>query len=438
MKLTMAPADAAMYWTAQAADNDQFVLFSFDATVPVPVADLVAQVRRRAAAVPDLHLAVESVPADLDYPRWVPAQVGDGAVVVHAEPLDWRGCLDRVAGLIGAQLRDTDALWRVHLFPAVDGAPHASAAARVGVLQISHALGDGRRATAIARALFGGAPVPVSGDRTASTDDRHRAAVRGAAFVGADVLRAVGRGLYAWAAERDAEEPDPEHAGRTPTRLNRAAGGRPVLRTVTVERSALASYGRPVTVAVLTALGEVLPAFVDAPPDEAGAEVTVAFPPPGSARPGEPLARNRFQTVGIGLHASVRDPEWRAELIAAELHRARHRVASPSRVAARYAAAAAPAVLGAVAVRLGRSTPPPVSVPGWTIVSSVARGPADLDLGGGRVLSTAGFPALSAAHGLTHGVHGIGDSITVSLCTGSGFAARIDDYRTALEAALTS
>ena len=36
-------------------------------------------------------------------------------------------------------------------------------------------------------------------------------------------------------------------------------------------------------------------------------------------------------------------------------------------------------------------------------------------LAGGRVRLTAGFPALSAVHALTHGVHGIGDAVTVSV-----------------------
>ena len=45
------------------------------------------------------------------------------------------------------------------------------------------------------------------------------------------------------------------------------------------------------------------------------------------------------------------------------------------------------------------------------------RGAADLFLAGGRVRLTAGFPALSAVHALTHGVHGIGDAVTVSVRT---------------------
>ncbi len=59
----------------------------------------------------------------------------------------------------------------------------------------------------------------------------------------------------------------------------------------------------------------------------------------------------------------------------------------------------------------------PARVAGAAVVSSVNRGPADLTLAGGRVLFTAGFPALSAAHALTIGVHGIGDAVTVSVTT---------------------
>ena len=62
----------------------------------------------------------------------------------------------------------------------------------------------------------------------------------------------------------------------------------------------------------------------------------------------------------------------------------------------------------------------PTTVGGHTVVSSVYRGASDLMLGGHPVLMTAGFPALSPTVGLTHGVHGIGDTVTLSVTTSAG------------------
>ncbi len=69
------------------------------------------------------------------------------------------------------------------------------------------------------------------------------------------------------------------------------------------------------------------------------------------------------------------------------------------------------------------------------MVSSVYRGPADLSFGGSRVLFTAGFPALSPMMGLTHGVHGIGDTVAVSVHADPA-VIDVDQYLTRLSDAL--
>ncbi|SHX86808.1 acyltransferase, WS/DGAT/MGAT [Mycobacteroides abscessus subsp. abscessus] len=78
----------------------------------------------------------------------------------------------------------------------------------------------------------------------------------------------------------------------------------------------------------------------------------------------------------------------------------------------------------------------PPTVAGNTVVSSVVRGAADLVLGGGRVAFTAGFPALSPVMGLTHGVHGIGDTVTVSVHTSAAVLPDADHYEALLAGAL--
>lgn len=419
----MTAADATMYWASLAAGNDQFVLLAFEAPTSASGPELVSAIRRRAAGLADLHLAVESVPGDLDYPRWVPAPVREDAVVVRPGPHPWNDMLSEVAQL--PRLVQDDALWRVHVFDSVTGAYGTSGAARVAVFQVSHALGDGRRASAIARALFGGAVPEPARDGPVAVDHAGLAALRGGAMIGPHLARATARGLTAWAAA----EPEPDALAVGPTRANTDPGSTRVLRTLTLPTESVKVRGASTTAGVLAVLGEVLPDFLAASSGDACAEVTVAFTDHSDA---ERLSRNRFQTVSIGLHANVEDRGRRASLITEDLRAARRRADSPGRVAARRAAQSAPAALVCAAIRLGAAAPPPAVVSGWTVVSSVNRGAADLSFIRGRVLSTAGFPALSPVHSLTHGVHGIGDTVTVSVCAGAPLAAEVDDYVAAL------
>jgi hypothetical protein len=77
-----------------------------------------------------------------------------------------------------------------------------------------------------------------------------------------------------------------------------------------------------------------------------------------------------------------------------------------------------------------------VRVAGNTVVSSVNRGAADLSFGDARVVLTAGYPALSPMMGLTHGVHGIGDTVAISVHAAESAIGDIDAYLELLDAAL--
>lgn len=76
------------------------------------------------------------------------------------------------------------------------------------------------------------------------------------------------------------------------------------------------------------------------------------------------------------------------------------------------------------------------SVTGHTVVSSVNRGAADLVLGAGTVRFTAGFPALSTMQGLTHGIHGIGSTVTISVVTSRLVVPEVERYMSVLAAAV--
>ena len=78
----------------------------------------------------------------------------------------------------------------------------------------------------------------------------------------------------------------------------------------------------------------------------------------------------------------------------------------------------------------------PSEVAGNTVVSSVYRGAADLSFGDARVVLTAGYPALSPVVGLTHGVHGIGDTVAISVHAAESAVPDIDAYVRLLDEAL--
>lgn len=129
---------------------------------------------------------------------------------------------------------------------------------------------------------------------------------------------------------------------------------------------------------------------------------------------GDSDAYNNFRNVGVGLYPQLDRPA-RAHAIARELAGHRIRGAHPAMRASAAAFAAVPAVL--LRWGIGQFDPADRSetVSGHTVVSSVNRGAADLSFGGCPVVLTAGYPALSPMMSLTHGVHGIGDVVAISV-----------------------
>jgi hypothetical protein len=168
--------------------------------------------------------------------------------------------------------------------------------------------------------------------------------------------------------------------------------------------------GSTVTVAVLTAIGTALAGYLrdrGEDPARLGAEVPMA-------NSGTRGAHNHFHNVGIDLYPDAQ-PADRTALIARQLRDARTRADHPATHAGSRSLAAIPAPL----LRWGVAQFDPAArvpaVTGNTVVSSVDRGPADLRFGAASVVLTAGFPALSPMMGLTHGVHGIGETVAVSV-----------------------
>ncbi len=413
----MAAADAQLFWLSKTVPNDQFLLYAFDGT-PVDIAAAIGEVRRRARGCPNLCLrAVDD--RRWGYPRWQPVQPTDDQFVVHSrDGQDWEGCLDTVRRL--APLDQSRMAWRVHVLPRVLGIPSrghrpgarsgarsgapSAAAGSVVVVQISHALGDGVRAASLAATLLGRRQPATPRSRPDRGVLPWRAAV--AAQAHRRLVREVEAGLIA-----------PPGLPRPVLSVNAGRSRATVVRTLVLDRTRIP--GPTVTVGALVAVAEALSGYLaDRGEDVSrlGAEVPMATGSKFGVETAEsmPAANNNFRSVGVDLLPEL-DRPCRAERITAQLadHRRRGRHPAIQTSAAAFASVPAPVLRWAVGRFDPAARPPAVS--GHTVVSSVNRGAADLMFGGKRVLMTAGYPALSPMMGLTHGVHGIGDTVAVSV-----------------------
>jgi hypothetical protein len=411
----MAAADAQMYWMSAKIPSDQFLLYAF-AGEPADVAEAADELARRAQACPQLRLRI--VERRLAYPQWVPGVVGDDQIVIHpADGLTWQSCLDAVTRLAEDQLDLRRMAWRVHVFTPVHDAPDARGPVTVAVVQIAHAFADGIRSADLAGALFG---------RTATVS----------ALTPHPRGNLIMRSLRAARAHRRLEDDTaaglvpPPAEPRPALSVNRRPVGSRILRTLVRAKAALP--GPTVTVGALAAISTALSDHLAARGEDAsslGAEVPMA-------KDGVPQAHNHFRNVGVGLYPAVADRDERARLIAADLDARRRRGAHPAFAAGDRAYAAVPAVLLRWGVKQFDADARSPVVTGNTVVSSVNRGAADLRFGGCLVLLTAGYPSLSPMMGLTHGVHGIGDTVAVSVHTDDSVMPDVDGYLDRLDAAL--
>lgn len=412
MPARMAAVDAQFYWMSAKIPSDQFLLYAFDGE-PADFTRAVEEVRSRAHACPYLTMRVDDGSA-WTYPRWVPAAVESDQLPRHRLDDDsWRGCLEAVVRLADDQLDVRRAPWRLHLFSPVYGIPGAAGPGTVGVMQVAHALADGARASALAAWLFGRAePVPEVTRlspgflpwRAVDAARTHRKLVRDTR---AGILR-------------------PPAPSRPVLSINARPAGTRTVRTLVRKRAQL--RGPTVTVAVLAAVSGALAGHLGDSAVPLGAEVPMA-------KPGVRHAHNNFANVPVGLYP---DLPWQArvERIAADLTNARRRSQHPAVRAADRAFAAVPAPLLRWGVSQFDANVRPPQVSGNTVVSSVDRGPADLHFGDAPVLLTAGYPALSPAMGLTHGVHGIGDTVAISVHAAESAIGDVDTYVQRLDAEL--
>ncbi|MHA7648374.1 WS/DGAT domain-containing protein [Mycobacterium sp. ML4] len=407
----MAAVDAQFYWMSAKIPNDEFLLYAFGGE-PNDLDGAAAQVLRRARACPDLRLVVEDG-SPLTYPRWVQAPIEAGRVVRHDLPDEsWAGCLDVVVQLAGNQLNIREKPWQLHLFTPVHDIPGVRGGGTVAVLQVAHALADGARASTMAAWLFGRQdPVPAVLPLTGCLPWR--------AVIAARAHRRLVRDTAAGSLA-----PGPGARRLLPT--NSEPAGARMMRTFVRRREQL--NGPTVTVAVLSAVAAALSEALGASAASLAAEVPMA-------KPGVPLGFNHFGNVVVGLYPELGHAE-RVQRIAADLANGRRRLEHPATRASDEAFATVPALLLRWGVSRFDADVRPEQVSGNTVVSSVHRGAADLSFGGVPVVLTAGYPGLSPVMALTHGVHGIGDTIAISVHAAESALPNVDGYLRLLDAAL--
>lgn len=406
----MAAVDAQFYWMSAKIPGDEFLLYAFDGE---PDPDAVERLRRRANAAPALTVRVRDR-GRWRYPQWVPTAV-TSEQVVRRELADrsWDGCLAAVVALADDQLDIRRMAWRLHVYAPVRGVPGATGPGAVAVLQVAHALADGGRAAALAGWLFGRPDTVPEAPRARAGFLPWRAIA--AARTHRRLMRDTRAGLLA-----------PGAGSRPPLATNARPTGPRSVRTLVRDRSRMP--GPTITVGVLSAVSEALSNLLGGQAYSLGAEVPMA-------KPGPPQANNHFGNIVVGLYPTL-GPQARARRIAADLANGRRRFQHPATRAADRAFAAVPAALLRWGITQFDADRRAGQVAGNTVVSSVNRGAADLSLGGARVVLTAGYPALSPMMGLTHGVHGIGDTIAISVHAAASAVPDIDAYVALLDAAL--
>lgn len=413
----LAAVDAQTYWISTKIPNDPLLLYGFDG-LSTNVAQAVDVVAGRANQCAELQLRVRDGNA-LTFPAWVSGDVDPGRFTVHElDDNSWAGCLAAVSRLADHHLDPRVWPWRLHVFTPVNGIPNASGAGTVAVLQISHVLADGARSSAMAAYLFGRAVdvEPVVTPRVRGIKLPWRSVI--AARMYRQLVRDTESGLVPAQAE-----------SRPALRTNARPEGVRSVRTLVRQRDRLP--GPTVTIGVLCAVSTALSAHLRElgdDPSTLGAEVPMAKM---TARE----AHNHFGNVSVGLYPQLGLDE-RAARISADLSDRRRRAQHPAMRAESRAFAVVPAPL----LRWGVANLDPTlrspTVIGNTVVSSVNRGPADLRFGEAPVVVTAGYPALSPMMGLAHGVHGIGDTVAVSVNAAESAIGDIDEYVARLDAAL--
>lgn len=133
-----------MYWLSRRTRNDQFLLYCF-AESGWQDAALRDAIARRRTGIPELRVRLRADPTGLAYPVWVPCEPDPEQIVTHElDRPQWPDLLVALGELLGTGVDAERCPWRLHIFRGIRDSPAPDQRVTVAVLQISHALVDGR------------------------------------------------------------------------------------------------------------------------------------------------------------------------------------------------------------------------------------------------------------------------------------------------------
>jgi WS/DGAT/MGAT family acyltransferase len=427
------PRDAAWVYLEQAnAPLLSIAMYVFDTSTDPRGAMTSAEVRafvaERVQAVDVFTRRLQRVPLDLDHPSWVPDH--DFDIDNHLEVLDARGGgwgeFRRIASeFVGSGLDLQRPPWQMRVVTGLTDIDRAVEVSAV-LLKFHHSVGDGAVTLDLTRRLFsarverqpGTGPQKPVGPRSVmqalpTLSRQLRTFVRGIRHVstaGKEVKAAVDSGAVrvpprTRPATRFNASVSPERTFDAASfLLDDARAIRAAVGDVTVNDLALTL--------VAGALRDYLQEIGEEPEQSLGAKVPMSIRSLGHLE-----SANQLTVLQVDLHTDIADPVERLRAIHASAAAERDRKQRAEVLRAESLVDVTPGFvvrpISWIASRLPSSSS---SVPYFNVgTTNVARGGEDLWLRDAQAVSTYGAAALSERQGLTHAVHSLGNSLTISV-----------------------
>ncbi|OZE99880.1 wax ester/triacylglycerol synthase domain-containing protein [Rhodococcoides fascians] len=412
--------DASFHYASKSAPRDQYVLLTFDAgDLSSPTLDEITDfIDARARSIPDLNKRLVEIPGNLEYPYWS-RSVGLPPIVEFGSGT-WESVVDELGLLVQKSVDATRAAWQVHVARDVEDVPHAVGRALVVVVQVSHALTDGRGATRLARALFSVDPPEPSQSQARLFKPHLRVPVAVGALAALPFRLAAAR-LAARRTRRTFERERGSITDRNVLRPSISSNVEPtgnrVAHVIPCAPHRLTKTRFSVTTTALTAVGLAAERYLETVGDAVPVTLN-ALVPMGLPEDVKWPAENRIVNGDVDLHVDVSDIAERARRTAASLAEAREKLLDPLLLRWIRAENLVPAPVFLALDRRARKhalrerTVHDEVTSNLTVVS-VNRGDARLELCGAPGLFSGGFPMLGPARSLTHGFYGLGDTVTV-------------------------
>ncbi|MGX6508178.1 wax ester/triacylglycerol synthase domain-containing protein [Rhodococcus sp. SJ-2] len=457
----LAPRDALHVFVEEANPEDPpAVMLSFyvcdteqDANPIGTNAEAVTWFLDRLERTPALRRRLHRVPADLDYPYWVEADVDPEhhirfTMVGHTSRTELHR---RLASMKEAPLDLTRPPWEVHVLTDVSGVDELPAASTIVALRIHHSLTDGLGAAEIARALFDDPDAKPAGTEALSSVPGVVRAVSALPFRFMRMVPAVLAALRARKALTTltaAGTITPPAPCRPRTRFDTGGSGSRQFGRVRMDlrdvRAVARSTGTSVNDVILSVVSGGLHSYLEQhgeiPPASLAAIVPRSTRRRSGVEGGKTRAANEVTLMYVDLHTDHADPLERLRLVRESSNLEKQRVARPETAATTAPVDASPAVDLKVSIRRARNrkieSSGDVVALANTAVTNVPRGRVGgLRFGGSPVVEALGTPMLSRTSALVHSVTSLGNTLNLTFLVSVSSMPDPEDYERRLASA---